>query len=81
MITRNEGRQGETTEYVEFRIGGKSTAFVAQKGSSGYWFVFQVEAGKHGTVKTLGSYKPRGKALAIKAALVAARVAEGRETT
>ena len=49
------GRKGQATEYVEYRPYNSTLRFAAQK--SGDWFyVFEIEPGKNGSVRTLGSF-------------------------
>lgn len=70
-MKRIEGRQGEATEFVEFEPKGRlpgagsgpQTRIVAQKGSGGFWFVFQVSTRKGGSVRTLDSFETKEQAV------------------
>lgn len=68
-IRKSEGRKGEATEFVEFRRGISSVRFVAQKGSAGHWFVFEVYPGSKTAVRTLAAYLPHEKDKAVAYAL------------
>ena len=70
QITRKEGRIGQPDEYVEYRV--KDMAFIAQRGSSYNWFIFQSEAGPKGAVVTLDWFYPNQREEAVKAANCAA---------
>ncbi len=55
-----KGRIGQWNEYVEFQK--PSPRYIAQRGNSGFWFVFKVSLE---TVITLTSFKPKEKEKAI----------------
>lgn len=53
-IVRYEGREGQSTEYVEFDPKRTNRiVYIAQKGANGLWFVFKSWPGKKGRIKTL----------------------------
>ena len=54
-----EGRKGEYNEFVEFVLGAKHS-IIAQKGSAGWWYVFE---NKHGSIATLDQYQQKGNAV------------------
>jgi hypothetical protein len=78
MITRTEGRIGHPTEFVEYAIRDKRLRYVAQRGNSGAWFVYEVAEGLAGSVKTVHQFGIDGKEKAADAAFLLALRAEDR---
>ena len=61
----SSGRVGRFNEYVEWRVGRHEIVWVAQRGSEGFWFVYEVHLGGKGVVKTLASFAPLQKTQAV----------------
>lgn len=55
MVKMMHGRKGQATEFVEYKPYNSTTRYAAQKSGS-YFFVFEIEPGKKGTVRTIGSF-------------------------
>lgn len=64
FVERLEGREGQTTEYVEFLVTyGKKVDrhFIAQGGNGhGAWFVYEVWPGRKGRTRTMAQYPGDG---------------------
>jgi hypothetical protein len=62
---RIEGREGTSTEFVEFRTSRRGPAFIAQRGSQEHWFVFECYRGKNAPVITRDVFAPTDKESAV----------------